>query len=126
MGVFLGCVCEGGSPELCARGMQARMFVALSRERARLAGAKNDAGAGLWRNAARWRFWRARLCTALVGSRGAMKSPLLFLSHARPPHAVEVVLARPAAARWVSAAPSGLEQARPPRRRSGAPGSRTP
>jgi hypothetical protein len=61
------------------------MFADLARERARLAGAKNDAGARLRRNAAWWHFWRARLCVALVGSRRAMKSPPLFFSRARPP-----------------------------------------
>ena len=60
----LGCVCEGGSGRPCARGLQAPVFAALARERARLPGVKYDAAAWPWRNAARLRFYAARLARA--------------------------------------------------------------
>ena len=65
-----GCVCEGGPGRPCARGLQAPVFAALARERARLPGVKYDAAAWPWRNAARVRFWRARLRAALAGDFG--------------------------------------------------------
>ena len=59
-----GCVCEGGPGRPCARGLQAPVFAALARERARLPGVKYDAAAWPWRNAARLPFYAARLARA--------------------------------------------------------------
>jgi len=64
VGGYIGCVCEGGSGRPCARGLQAPVFAALARERARLPGVKYDDAAGPWRNAARLRFYAARLTRA--------------------------------------------------------------
>jgi hypothetical protein len=66
-----GCVCEVGPSRPCAHGLQAHLFAALARSRARPAAAKTDAAARLGRNAARVRFSRARLRAAHWGDFGA-------------------------------------------------------
>jgi hypothetical protein len=69
--VKLGRVCEVGPSRPCAHGLQAHLFAALARSRARPAAAKTDAAARLGRNTARVRFSRARLRAAHWGDFGA-------------------------------------------------------
>jgi hypothetical protein len=86
-GRHIGRVCEVGPSPPCAHGLQAHLFAALARSRARPAAAKTDAAVRLGRNAARVRFSRARLRAAhwgdfgaaAGGSRGSGKTPAPFL-----------------------------------------------
>jgi hypothetical protein len=80
-------VCEGGSSRPCARGVQAPLFAVLARERARLSRAKNDATAGLLRNADFLRFFGAELAAARRALAWAPRSDSRHLPSPAPPPA---------------------------------------